>query len=148
MNEGGDALIEVGETGVLRLAVDPTGVDLLENDGEFEAAQHFMIGQVGEAAAGFAGPGGGEFGAGEPVGGGGVVPVGEGKTEVDERVAEGGHLPVEDGGDKGAVEDDVVEFEVVVDEGGRGFGGEVGFEVVEDASGVGSAGGGGAVPPI
>ena len=144
--EGGDALVEVGEAGVLRLAAEPAGVDLLEDDGEFEAAQDFMIGQMAEAAAGLAGPGGGEFGAGEPAGAGGVVPVGEGEAEVDEGVAEGGHLPVEDAGDGGALEDDVVELVVVVDEGGRGFGGEVGGEEVEDAGGVRGVGRGGVAP--
>ena len=138
----------MGEAGILRLAVGPAGVDLLEDDGEFEAAQDFMIGQVGEAAAGLAGPGSGEFGTGEPGGGGGMVPVGEGEAEVDEGVADCRHLPIEDGGDLGAREDDVVEFVVVVDEGRGGFRGKVGFEVVEHTGGIGRVGGGGAAPAV
>ena len=148
MDKGGDSLIEVGETGILRLAVDPAGVDLLEDNGEFEAAQDFMIGQMGEAASGLPGPGGGKFGAGEPAGVGSVVPVGEGEAEIDEGVAEGGHLPIEDGADFGAVEDNVVELVVVMDEGGGGFGREVGVEVVQETGGIGRIGGGGAAPAI
>ena len=53
----------------------------------------------------------------------GLGPVGQGRPQVHERVADRGHLPVEDGDDPGqvaGVEDEVVKLEVVVDQGRRG----------------------------
>ena len=52
-----------------------------------------------------------------------LAPIAEHQTEVDQRIADGSHLPIEHGFDAAGirlVEHHIVELEIVVDQGGRG----------------------------
>ena len=111
-----------------------------------------MPGQMAEVASGAKGVAFDELITSEPIGGRGAkqavgaadLPIGERHAEVDERVADGAHFPIEDGLDAGGVEgeEEIIELVVVVDDGGRALGRkrrlEVGNDFVEFGEGFGA----------
>lgn len=72
-------------------------------------------------------------------------PVAQGATQVHERVADGAHFPVQDTDDServGGVQDNVVQFEVIMDDAGTlGFRGNIGFQPGHDSFAVRDIGG-------
>src|SRR5690606_19619747 len=149
-------LADVFEVAADGLALDVAVVDAFQDDGEFEERQAGVPVEPGDVAAGafrVAGDelvGGGEAGGPVHVAGPGggedlVAEVDEHEPEVGERVAEGGHLPVQDGGDPVVgVDEHVVQPVVAVHDGGcprlRHGVGEAGTQLV-DAGQVAAAGG-------
>src|SRR5438270_9968971 len=127
-----DALAERGEARVVGLPAAVAVEDLLKHDGQLEDGEHLVEVHPRQVEPRARRVARGDLFTREParaVGDGGdrvalrggrdVNPVAEQYAEVNERVADGAHLPVEDGDDAprvARVEHHVVELEVAVDE--------------------------------
>src|SRR5215203_3546986 len=139
-DQGPYPVAEGGEALVCCLAVLVAGVDLLQYPGQLEVPEDDVPVHLGEVASALFGVavdkllsgheawryGHGRHDGLDLIGIAGFDPVGERDGEVEERVSDSGHLPVEDGPyvrQVFGVEYEVIQFVVVVDDGReRGLG--------------------------
>src|SRR5579883_1714141 len=147
INQIVNALVEMTEALVLRLAAMKTNVDLLQNDSEFENGEDFVIADERHIAAGLFGISADQFAASKPArlsgdrGLGtariaGLRPIAQDQAEIDQRVAYRRHFPVEHRFDAARilqVEHHVIELEIVVNQRGRRRCGQPVGEPLDDA---------------
>src|SRR3712207_1273120 len=129
-------LVKVGEAFVFGLTAVPAGVNLLKYHGELEVTEDHVPVYARKVSPALFGVTVYKLPTGHKAGGArhrrqdllellrvvGLDPVGERDRQIEERVADGGHLPVENGaylGEVFGVQEKVVELVVVVNDGSR-----------------------------